>query len=266
MILAVAALAGAVLCYGVAGDRLSTGAQAEGSALRSRTWWTGTALQAGAFLLALVARHDLPLLVVQSAIVAALAVTAVLQQVTGVRRLGRGEAVAVLGTVLGLALLSAATVTGPAVVEGPVLGWLAAGLVVAVAGVLLPAGAWAAGALAGIGFSVGAVGARVLVSELPDRWWAFWAFPGAVWLAGVLTVGGLLVGQLHLTRGLTRAPAVPVLAVMYVVSTVVPAALGHWLLDERVRPGWVLAAVAGCAIALAAAVQLLRGSRVPAPG
>ncbi|MCO7221257.1 hypothetical protein [Klenkia sp. PcliD-1-E] len=266
MILAVGALVGAVLCYGVAGDRLSTGAQAAGSPLRSRTWWTGTGLQAGAFLLALVARHDLPLLVVQSAIVAALAVTAVLQQVTGVRRLARAEAAAVLGTVLGLALLSAATVPGPAVVEGPVLGWLAAGLALAAAGVLLPASTWVSGALAGVGFSVGAVGARVLVSELPGQWWAFWAFPGTVWLAGTVTVGGLLLGQLHLTRGLAGAPAVPVLAVMYVVSTVVPAAVGHWLLDEQVRPGWAVAAVVGCGIALGAAVQLLRGGRVPAAG
>ncbi len=258
MILAVVALAGAVLCYGVAGDRLSVGAQGAGPALRSRAWWTGTGLQAGAFLLALVARRELPLLVVQSAIVAALAVTAVLQRITGTRRWGLGEAVAVAGTIVGLALLSAATLPGPAVVRGgAVLGWLAAGLVVAAAGVLAPPGTWVAGTLAGVGFSVGAVGARVLVSDLPARWWQVWDLPAVTWLAGALTAGGLLLGQLHLTRGLAGSPPVPVLAVMYVVSTIVPAALGHWLLAEGVRPGWGIAAVVGCAVALGAAVQLL---------
>ena len=266
VILAVVALAGAVLCYGVAGDRLSVGARAGGPALRSRTWWTGTGLQAGAFLLALVARRELPLLVVQSAIVAALAVTAVLQGLTGTRRWGRGEALAVLGTIAGLALLSAATLPGPADVRGvAVLGWLTAGLLVAAVGVLLRPTTWAAGALAGIGFSVGAVGARVLVSDLPARWWQVWDVPGSTWLAGVLTAGGLLLGQLHLTRGLAGAPAVPVLAVMYVVSTVVPAAIGHWLLAEGVRPGWGVPAVAGCALALVAAVRLLGAGREPAP-
>jgi len=259
VILPVLALAGAVLCYGVAGDRLSAGAA---SALRSRAWWTGTALQGGAFFLALLARRDLPLLVVQSAIVAALAVTAVLQGVRGVRRWGRGEALAIAGTVAGLALLSAATVTGPAQVQGSaVLVWSAVALLPTAAAVALPATSWRSGVLAGIGFSVGAVGARVLVSGLPDRWWLPWELPGSTWAAGVLTVGGLLLGQLHLTRGLVVAPAVPVLGLMYVVSTVVPAAAGHWLLDERVRPGWTAAALAGCALALVAAVQLLRGGR-----
>ncbi|WP_225234590.1 hypothetical protein [Klenkia terrae] len=270
MILAVVALAGAVLCYGVAGDRLSVGAQAAGPTLRSRAWWTGTGLQAGAFLLALVARRELPLLVVQSAIVAALAVPAVLQRLTGTRRWGRGEVLAVVGTIAGLALLSAATLTGPAVVRGgAVLGWLAAGLLVAVVGVLLPPSTWVAGTLAGIAFSVGAVGARVLVSELPTRWWQVWELPASSWLAGALTAGGLLLGQLHLTRGLTGAPAVPVLAIMYVVSTIAPAAVGHWLLAEGVRPGWGIPAVAGCALALVAAVRLLgtgREQAAPASG
>ncbi|MEI4270767.1 hypothetical protein TEK04_03430 [Klenkia sp. LSe6-5] len=259
MIVAVAALAGAVLCYGVAGDRLSAGAA---GALRSRAWWTGTALQGGAFFLALLARRELPLLVVQSAIVTALAVTAVLQGARGVRRWGSGEALAIVGTVAGLALLAAATVTGPAAVRGSaVLVWSAAGLLVAAVGAALPAASWRSGVLSGVAFSVGAVGARVLVSGLPERWWLFWQLPGATWAAGLLTAGGLLLGQLHLTRGLAVAPAVPVLGLMYVTSTVLPAAVGHWLLDERMRPGWTAAALAGCALALLAAVQLLRSGR-----
>ncbi len=268
--LAAVALAGAVLCYGVAGDRLSVGARGSGPTLLSPVWWTGTGLQAAAFALALLARRELPLLVVQSAIVAALAVTAVLQRLRGTRGWGRGEVVAVLGTIAGLALLSAATLPGPAVVRGPaVLAWLAAGLLVAAVGVLLQPGTWVAGTLAGIGFSVGAVGARILVTELPVRWWQLWDLPAASWLAAGATAGGMLLGQLHLTRGLARSPAVPVLAVMYVVSTVVPAGVGHWLLAEGVRSGWGVPAVAGCALALVAALQLLRGGRehpAPAPG
>ena len=45
MILSVLALVLGVLAYGVAGARLSDGAQAEGGALTSPAWWIGTALQ-----------------------------------------------------------------------------------------------------------------------------------------------------------------------------------------------------------------------------
>ncbi|SDO37815.1 hypothetical protein SAMN05660199_01844 [Klenkia soli] len=262
MILGVVALAVAVLCYGVAGSRLSAGAQEAGPVLRSASWWTGTALQGGGFLLAFVARRDLPLLVVQSAVVAALAVTAVLQQVAGVRRFSRIDALALVGTVAGLALLGAATVPGPAGGrESTVLVWSAGLAVVTAAGLLLPPRAWLLGVLAGVGFSVAAVGARTVVSRLPADWWRFWDLPALVWVVGAVTAAGLLLGQAHLTRGLAAAPAVPVLATMYVTSTVVPAALGHWLLDERMRAGWGPVAVVGCGLALAGALQLLRGER-----
>lgn len=266
MTLGVVALAAAVLCYGVAGSRLSAGAQEVGSVLRSASWWTGTALQAGGFLLAFVARRDLPLLVVQSAVVAALAVTAVLQQVAGVRRFSRVDALALAGTVAGLAVLGAATVPGPAGGgETAVLAWSAGLVAVTAAGLLVPTRAWLLGVLAGLGFSVAAVGARTVVSRLPDDWWRFWDLPGSVWLVGVVTAAGLVLGQVHLTRGLAAAPAVPVLATMYVTSTVVPAAIGHWLLDERMRAGWGVAAVVGCGLALAGALQLLRGERTDEP-
>lgn len=264
--LSVVALVAAVLCYGVAGSRLSVGAQEAGSPLRSATWWTGTGLQAGGFLLALLARRELPLLVVQSAVVAALAVTAVIQQLSGARRFTATDVVALTGTVVGLGLLGAATVPGPAGGrDAVVLAWTAALALVTAAGLLAPTRAWLLGVLAGLGFSVAAVGARTLVSQLPVEWWRFWELPGAAWLVGVVTAVGLLLGQAHLTRGLAEAPAVPVLATMYVCSTVVPAAFGHWLLEERMRDGWAWAAVLGCALAMVGALQLLRGERSAAP-
>ncbi|KQS68435.1 hypothetical protein [Modestobacter sp. Leaf380] len=266
MIVSAVALVAAVACYGVAGARLSDGAREAGPTLRSRAWWTGTALQAGGFGTSAVARADLPLLVVQCAVVAALAVTAVLQQLAGVRRPTRTDAPALVATVAGLGLLVAATVPGPAVSGGTaLLVGLAAAVVLALVAVGVPAGTWVSGALAGIGFSVGAVGVRALVSRLPDAWWRFWDLPGELWLLGVLTAAGMVLGQLHLTRGLAAAPAVPVLAVMYVVSTLLPAAAGHWLLDERTRAGWAPAAVAGAVLALVGALSLLRGERSRSP-
>jgi len=260
--LGVVALAAAVLCYGVAGSRLSAGAQESGSALRSATWWTGTALQGAGFLLALVARRDLPLLVVQSGVVAALAVTAVLQQWSGVRRFTRFDVLALLATVAGLGVLGAATVPGPAGGrESVVLAWTAGLAVVTAVGLAAPVRGWTQGVLAGLGFSVAAVGARAVVSQLPPEWWRFWDLPGVVWGLGLVTGAGLVLGQTHLTRGLAAAAGVPVLATMYVSSTVVPAAFGHWLLDERMRDGWGAAALVGCAMALAGALQLLRGER-----
>lgn len=264
MTASVLALAAAVGCYGVAGARLSSGARQAGSALRSAAWWTGTGLQAAGFVLSLLARAQLPLLVVQAAVVAALAVTAVVQALTGGRRLGARDLTAIGATVTGVALLGAATVPGESgAASAALVGCLVAATAAGGAGLAAHPTAVGSGVLAGLGYTVGAVGARFLVSALPSPVWALGQLTAAAWAIGVLTAAGIVLGQVHLTRGLRVAPAVPVLAAMYLVQTVVPAAIGHWLLDERLRPGWTAGAVLGLLAALGGALALLR--REPAP-
>ena len=53
MLLSVLALVIGVLAYGIAGARLSDGAQSEGGALASPAWWIGTACQGAGFVFTL---------------------------------------------------------------------------------------------------------------------------------------------------------------------------------------------------------------------
>ena len=113
MILSVLALVLGVLAYGVAGARLSDGAQAEGGALTSPAWWIGTALQGAGFVFTLAARQHLPLLIVQACVVGGLAVTAIIQHVAGTRRIGGWDACALIAVILAGRSTRAALVTVP---------------------------------------------------------------------------------------------------------------------------------------------------------
>lgn len=87
-VLSVAALIVAVLAYGISTLLLSGASRGSiGEALARPLWWTGTGVQGFAFLAAFVARHSLPLLVVQPAVAASVAVTAALGSALGRRRL-----------------------------------------------------------------------------------------------------------------------------------------------------------------------------------
>ena len=108
-----------ILAYGVAGANLHSGSRDERGALRSSTWWTGTVLQALGFLLTLVARRSLPMMLVQACANGGLGVTAIIQHVTGARRMAKGQALALVALLGGLALLGPVTIAGPAVAIRP---------------------------------------------------------------------------------------------------------------------------------------------------
>lgn len=267
MILSVTSLTLGVLAYGVAGARLSDGARGDTHPLRSAAWWTGTALQGAGFGFTLLARSELPLLIVQAAVVGGLAVTAILQHLTGTRSLGVREAGAIGVLMTGIGLLAATTVPGAAV---PLTGLHVAvtGIGVAICLGTLPLRLHPGlhGVLSGLGFAISAVTARLLIAAVTPHVLAFWSWPWTVWAAGFLLVGGLVLGQVHLTRGLARAHAVGVLGANYVMSTLVPAVIGVTLLHELPRPGTHAAALAGIALSLVGALFLLRGSGEPAIG
>ena len=252
-----------VLAYGVAGARLAVGATED--PLRSVAWWTGTALQGVGFGLTFLARHQLPLLIVQSSVVAALAVTAVVRSVRGRRRLSVAGWGAVAALVLGIGCLGWATVPGPGRPAGwPMVALLAVltGLVAALAPVLRRLGGAAAaaacGICSGIGFGVAAVAARLLMGDAGHPLWRFWELPAVAWPTGVMVVAGLGVGQWQLTLGLARRMPLATLGLMYLSAVVVPAVIGWAVLGEHTRPGTGLAVAAGLTLAALGGFVLLR--------
>ena len=61
-----------------------------------------------------------------------------------------------------------------------------------------------------------------------------------------------------MTRGLAAHDATPVLGPMYVLETLLPGAVGIWLMDEHPRPGSAPLVAAGLALALLATGYLVR--------
>ncbi|MFZ0161858.1 MAG: hypothetical protein WAL50_22745, partial [Kineosporiaceae bacterium] len=112
-------LALALLCYGASSLLLSQGSHA----VRERTYLSGLGFQGAAFLLAFVARAELPLLVVQATVAASVAVTALAGAVLGRWRLTTRDGAALLSVVAGIALVGSASQTGGVVLgeAGPLL-------------------------------------------------------------------------------------------------------------------------------------------------
>ena len=207
------------------------------------------------FGLHVAALQELPLFLVQAVIAGSVAVTALLSIRVFGRRLTRGEWGGVALVVVALALLAssatdehsaagsrrAVLLLGLAVV-------LIAGLAAAVRRVTGPTGAVLLGLLAGCGFGVVAICARLL----PDLGPQLLTAP----VAYVLVLAGT-VAFLVYSGAMQRGSATTATAAMVVTQTVVPAVAGL-LLGDRVRPGSAPFAVAGFVLALLGAVGLGR--------
>ncbi|PIE26107.1 MAG: hypothetical protein CSA58_11175 [Micrococcales bacterium] len=259
-----------VLSYGFAGAQLTEGSRAAGGALRSTAWWLGVVLQGCGFLLTFAARYAMPLLLVQSCVVAALAVTAVIRHRTGRRQLTGTDLAAIAGLVAAVAVVATTTVPGQVASPGlPHLAVLAGLAGVTAAGLLLPANltptltAAVHGSLSGIGFGFSAIGARLLIADAAHPPWRVAQLPAASWLVGVAVVAGLGLGQWHLTRGLARGPSTGTLGAMYFTDTLVPALVGWTLLGESTRPGtdWII--LLAMAVGGAGSAVLLRAQPEP---
>jgi drug/metabolite transporter (DMT)-like permease len=266
----------------VAGRERSQGGRTGGIAatLRQPAYLAGTVGQAAGFLLALGARRELPLLVVQSGVTASLALTAVGGALLGRWRLGWGRTAAVTAVVAGLVLAASAGRPGRAVDPGigPLVGCLAA---VLLSLALLPDRALARvgvpdrlrpavqGLASGVGFGASAVGARVAVGEVlgatvtpADALRLVTSAVGVLSL--VLLVGGVVVGQVLLTAALASGAVTGPVAAMHVVENAAPAAIGVLLLGDVVAPGGGRIAVLGVALALVGSVRLA-GHDAPEP-
>jgi drug/metabolite transporter (DMT)-like permease len=233
--------------------------------LRRIPFLGGVLLDVGGFALQFLALRRVPVFLVQTAQAANLAVTALVAvPLLGVR-LSRRDWAAVAMVCLGLALLAvSAGPEGQLTLHGGArLGLLGCVLLLAGAGFAAgrlpdPGRSAVLGTVAGLGFGVVALAARVLTGFSAAR---LVADPAAYAL-----VSGGLVAFLFFTTGLQRGAVTVTTAAVVVGETVVPATVGVLVLDDQIRPGFTPVAAAGFVVALAGALLLTRfGEAVSQP-
>src|SRR5213080_1302213 len=256
MLLGLLAALAASVCYGVATVLQAVSARAAPHTAdvdprlllrlsRQVPFVTGLALDVVGFGLQFFALRLVPIFLVQAAMSANLAVTALVAVPVLRARLGPRDWPAMAMVCLGLALLAISA--GP---EGHHEPHGAARFV-------LPACVPVV-AVAGLGFGVVAIAARVLPGFAPGR---LIADPATYAL-----VGGALMAFLFFATGLQRGAVTVTTAAVVVGETAVPAAVGVVWLGDQVRPGFVPVGLAGFLLAVAGALLLTRfGEPVAGP-
>ncbi|WP_433174106.1 hypothetical protein [Actinoallomurus sp. CA-150999] len=217
----------------------------------------GMGLDLLGFAAELAALRSLPLFVVQAMVAGNLAVTAVVGARVLRFRLAAREWAAVAAVCAGLALLGlAAGHENPAAVSltfrMALLGCVAVIALVGVAAGRLRGAIRSAvlGLIAGLGFGLVAIGARVLVSLSPLD---LLRDP-----ATYVVAGGGLVAFLFFATALQHGSVTTTTAAMVVAETVVPALVGVLLLGDGTRHGYAWSAVLGFVIAVGSTLALAR--------
>ncbi|RKF26680.1 hypothetical protein [Micromonospora globbae] len=223
-----------------------------------RTYLVGVACQLAGFLLAFLARRDLPLFLVQSSVAAGLGVTAILGVLVLKWRLPVAEVVLLALLFAGISALVLSARPAPSRQLGPagLIALLVVLVVIAVLGFFAvrlhgAPGSVALGSLAGLAFSAAAVAARPLASSPSVE--AFARNPLLYLLVAHSVVGQLLLG-LAMQRGSTTAAV----AAMDAAGAVPAAIVGLLLLNDKIWPGREWLAAAGFLITLAAVIGLTR--------
>jgi drug/metabolite transporter (DMT)-like permease len=205
------------------------------------------------FLAAALALRQLPLFLVQSLLAFSVAVTATISAFLGMRLASAGWVAVGVGAV-GLALLGVSAEPGPAQPLPPQWRWVLLAMALPVAAIAGYAqrrkDRWAAPLLsfgAGLGFCVVGVSARTLT--LPEPAWrvvlepSLWAIPVNGFVAAVL-----------FAMALQKTGATANTAILFTTSTALSSLIGVLYLDDRVREGFLAAALVGFACAVAGAV------------
>jgi len=209
------------------------------------------------FCAQLVALRQLPLFAAQAIIAGNLAVTAVFAAWLMHLELAWREWLAVGGVILGVGMLGSSA--GPHAATG-VSPQFKLALIVAVAGIAVagiaasrlprPARTPVLGAIAGLGYGVLAVAARVLPGFSPHE---LIRDPAAYALAAAGIVSFMLYATALEGGSVTVATAAVVLA-----ETTPPAVVGVMFLGDQTRPGLGGVAVLGFSLAIVSAVALAR--------
>ena len=233
--------------------------------LRQWRFVVSLCLDALGFVAQLIALQRLPLFAVQAIVAANLAVTAVVASMVIKVRLSWREWLAVTGVVAGVGLLGSSA--GPeGASQAGVMFKLA--LIVAIAALGLiglaaarlrdPARTLALGLVAGFGYGVIGIAARVLNGFEPLT---LLRDPAAYAVAAAGIVSFVFYATALEGGSVTVATAAVVLA-----ETLPPAVIGVVFLGDRTRPGLEPAAIAGFLLAVASAVMLARFGEADHPG
>ncbi|WFE67345.1 hypothetical protein [Micromonospora sp. WMMD714] len=223
-----------------------------------RTYLVGLLCQVIGFVLAFLARRDLPLFLVQASVAAGLGVTALLGVVVLKWRLPAAEVALLVLLFAGITALVLSAQPAPSKGLGTA-GLIA--LTAALGGIGLlgffavrlhgAPGSVALGSLAGLAFSAAAVAARPLASAPSAE--AFVRDP----LLYLLIVHSL-VGQLLLGLAMQRGSTTAAVAAMDAAGAVPAAIVGLLLLDDKIWPGREWLAAVGFLITLASVIGLTR--------
>ena len=233
--------------------------------LRQWRFVVSLCLDALGFVAQLIALQRLPLFAVQAIVAANLAVTAVVASLVIKVRLSWREWLAVTGVVAGVGLLGSSAGSEGADQAGVVFKLA---LIVAIAALGLiglaaarlrdPARTLALGLVAGFGYGVIGIAARVLNGFEPLT---LLRDPAAYAVAAAGIVSFVFYATALEGGSVTVATAAVVLA-----ETLPPAVIGVVFLGDRTRPGLEPAAIAGFLLAVASAVMLARFGEADHPG
>jgi drug/metabolite transporter (DMT)-like permease len=223
-----------------------------------RTYLLGLVCQVLGFVLAFIARRDLPLFLVQASVAAGLGVTALLGVLVLKWTLPLAEVallVLLLGGITAL-VLSAQPAHSRQLGHAGVLGLAGALLLIAVLGFFAvrlhgALGSVTLGSLAGIAFSAAAIAARPLAVE--ESFAGYCTNPLLYLLIAHSIVGQLLLG-LAMQRGSTTAAV----AAMDAAGAVPAAIVGLLLLGDRIQPGREWLAAVGFVITLGSVIAMTR--------
>jgi drug/metabolite transporter (DMT)-like permease len=215
------------------------------------------AIDFAGFVCQLIALRRLPIFEVQVIIASNLAVTAVVAAWLMHTVLSLREWAAVISVVVGVGLLGSSAGSEGATSVGIDfhLGLIAALVAIAVAGVAaarLPSQyrTVALGAMAGLGYAVLAVCARILPGFTPA---ALIKSPAAYTLAAAGIISFMLYASALESGSVTVATAAVIL-----LETAPPALVGVLFLGDSTKPGLVVPAIAGFIMALVSAIALAR--------
>lgn len=223
-----------------------------------KTYVIGVVLQFVGFLLAFLARRDLPLYLVQASSAAGIGVMVVLGVVLLRWRIVPVELCLILLLSVGIAAQVLAAKPGPAHRIGTVGAILLLAAIGAIGALALlavrlrgPIGSVALGSLAGMAFGAGAIASRPLAS--------------APSLSGLATSPLLyllilhsILAQLLLGLAMQRGSATAAVAAMDAASAIPAAVVGLLFLGDGIRAGMHWVALAGFCVSLCAVLLLSR--------